>query len=131
MYNPNSSTVFNESERTQLQKTDKNVNTTLQQILATVSDVHPTLPMIKAVLPTGYIAAGNNWIPVNHSVLDIIHRFGALRVGLRVLITFSGDVERDAVATIVGIENESLGAEVQQQNDMETGLYEIFAPTGF
>lgn len=131
MYNPNASTVIAESNRHQAQKTDKNVNTTLQQILATVSDVHPTLPMIKAVLPTGYIAAGNNWIPVNHSVLDIIHRFGALRVGLRVLITFSGDVERDAVATIVGIEDESLGAEVQQQNDMETGLWEVFSPTGF
>lgn len=127
----NSSTVSGESDRTQNQKRDKNVNTTLQQILATVTDVHPTLPMIKATFPSGYNASGDNWIPVNHSVLDIIHRFGALRNGLRVLITFSGDVERDAVATIVGIEGESLGAELQQDNDMTTGVWEIFRPTGF
>lgn len=130
-HNPNASTIMAESDRHQMQKTDKNVNTTLQQILATVSDVHPTLPMIKATLPTGYIAAGDNWIPVNHSVLDIIQRFGQLRIGLRVLITFSGDVERDAVATIVGIEGEVLGAEIQQENDMTTGLWAIFKPTGF
>lgn len=131
MSNPNSSTVTGEAHRTQTQKSDKNVNTTLQQRLATVTDVHPTLPMVKATFPTGYVAAGDNWIPVGHSVLDIIQRFGSLRIGLRVLVTFSGDVERDAVATIVGIEDEVLGAELQQLNDIETGLWEIFRPTPF
>lgn len=129
--NPNASTITGEIQRNQIQKSDKNVNTTLQQVLGTVSDVHATLPMVKVTLATGYNASGDNWIPINHSVLDIIHRFGALRKGLRVLLTFSGDVERDAVATIVGIEGEILGAELQQENDIATGVWEIFRPNGF
>jgi hypothetical protein len=131
MYNPNSSTVGAEHSRHQIQKSDKNVNTTLQQRLGTVSDVHPTLPMIKATFPTGYVAAGDDWIPVGHSVLDIIQRFGALRKGLRVMITFSGDTERDAIATIVGIEGEALGAEISQMNDITTNEWEIYRPSGF
>lgn len=128
MYNPNSSTVIGEQQRSQIQKTDKNVNTALQQRLGTVTAVHDSLPMIKATFPNGNVAAGDNWIPVGHSVLDIIQRFGKLRKGLRVMVTFSGDVERDAIATIVGIEDEKIGAEIQQENDIQTGWHELFVP---
>lgn len=128
MSNPNASTITAENHRSASQRSDKNVFTTLQQRLATVTDVHETLPMIKATFPDGGIAAGDNWIPVGHSVLDIALRFGALRKGLRVMVMFSGDIERDAIASIVGIEGEILGNEIQQLNDIDTGLWEVFTP---
>ena len=128
MYNPNSSTITGEQQRNQVQKTDKNANTTLQQRLGTITSVHDTLPMVKVTFPNGNIAGGDNWIPVGHSVLDIIHRFGALRNGLRVMVTFSGDVERDAIAMIVGVEDEKIGSEIQQENDSDTGYFELFVP---
>lgn len=128
---PNASTVSAEQERLHHQKTQRAVHRSTQQRFGSIIEVHETLPLIKAIFDNGQGVAGNQWIPVAHSVLEIIHRFGALRPGLKVLITFSGEAERSAIATVIGVEDEHLGKEKVQDNDAKTGLYEIFTPGGF
>lgn len=128
MANSNASTVTAEHQRQSKQLQGKGVFRGLQQKQGTVTEVHPTLPMVKVDFTTGASAAGGDFIPVGHSVLDILQRFGALRVGLRALVTFFGEVESASIVTIIGAEDEKLGAEVQQDNDMDTPCYAIFAP---
>jgi len=129
MRDPNASTVSNEYHRGSVQKTDKNIFRAVQQRLGTITEVHPTLPMVRCRFNDGQTVAGNNFIGVAHSVLDIIQRFGQLRQGLRVLVTFSGEVEKDAFATVVGVEDERLGAELVQLNTFDSDFpWEIFTP---
>lgn len=128
MNKPNASTVSSELSRQHSQQVGKSIHRSLQQKLGTIVEVHDELPMVKVVFNDDIVAAGGDWIPVGHSVLDIIHRFGALRSGLRVLVTFAGEVEASAIATIVGVENEKLGNEIQEINDIETSAYGLCAP---
>jgi hypothetical protein len=123
---PNASTVSAEYNRQEKQQGNKATFKSLQQKMGTITEVHQTLPMVKVQFASGVDAAGGEFIPVAHSVLDILQRFGALRAGLRVLVTYSGEVETQANVTIIGIEDERLGAELQQDNQMETPLYAIF-----
>ena len=125
---PNASTVSSELIRQQTQQMSKNVHRALQQKLGTITAVHEQLPMVKVIFNDGIIVAGGDWIPVGHSVLDIIHRFGALRTGLRTLVTFAGEAESAAIATIVGVEEEKLGNEIQELNDIETGPFGVYTP---
>ncbi len=130
MINSNASTVSAEQARQQKQINNKATFKTLQQKMGTVSEVHPTLPMVKVTFINGVEAAGGSYIPVAHSVMDILQRFGSLRQGLRVMVTYSGEVETVANATIIGIEDERLGSEIQQDNQMETPAYALFSPGG-
>ena len=120
MRQPNASTASAEQGRKNIAKADKNVYRTLQQKTGRVSEVHKTLPMVKVIFNDNTSAAGGNWIGVGHSVLDIVHRFGELRVGLRAMVLFSGEVEKNAIALIVGIEGEKLGAEINQENSIDS-----------
>jgi hypothetical protein len=126
MINPNASTVSAELARQQRQTSHKATFKSLQQKIGTIIQVHNSLPMVKVQFDSGANAAGGDWIPVMHSVLDILQRFGSLRNGLRVLVTYFGEVETIANATIIGIEGEQLGAELQQDNEMNTPCYAIF-----
>ena|SRR3990167_9948584 len=126
--NPNASTVTNELERQSTQNLGKTIFKGLQHKLGTVTDVHVKLPMVKVTFSDGIMAAGGDWIPVGHSVLDIVHRFGVLRTGLRVLVTYSGEVEASPTAEIVGVEGEKVGNEIQEQNEIQTGPFEIMSP---
>lgn len=130
MTNPNSSTVSGEHARQAKQLHGKAIFRGLQQRIGTVTEVHPTLPMVKVQFITGANAVAGDFIPVGHSVLDILQRFGALRVGLRALVTYFGEVESAAIVTIIGVEGEKLGAEIQQDNDMDTPAYSLFSPGG-
>lgn len=128
MSNPNASTVSSEQARLAKQLGNKSTFKSLQQKIGTISEVHATLPMVKVKFLAGAEAAGGRFIPVAHSVMDILQRFGSLRAGLRVMVTYSGEVETIATATIIGVEDERLGSEIQQENEMETPVYAIFAP---
>lgn len=130
--NSNPSTVSAENERQSHQTFGASLYKTLQQKIGTITEVHPTLPMVKVGFINGPIAAGGAFLPVSHSVLDIVHRFGTLRPGLRVMVTYSGDLESAATVEVIGVEGERLGSEIQQDNEVKTPLYSIFTPgSGF
>lgn len=126
--NTNSSTVSGERARQSNQSHEAVIHKTLQQRIGTIVEVHQTLPMVKIEYAQGSLAGGGRFIPVGHSVLDILQRFGTLRNGLRVMVTFSGDQENTATCQVIGVEDERLGSEIQQLEEMQTPLYEIFTP---
>ena len=125
---PNASTVSAEALRQEHQRVHKSTFKALQQKPGIITDVHETLPMVKVTYISGSEAAGGNYIPLAHSVMDILQRFGALRAGLRVMITYSGEIEAEPYATIIGVEDEMQGTEIQQDNSIDTPLYSIFTP---
>lgn len=127
-YQSNASTVSGEVQRQVSQQNTKSIHKSLQRRLGTISQVHEKLPMVKVVFENGVEAAAGEWIPLAHSVLDIIHRFGSVRNGLRVEVTYSGEVELGSTAIIVGVEGEKLGNEIQELNDIETGPWELLGP---
>ncbi len=126
--NPNSSTVSGEAHRLAQQFPDSSKHKVLQQRLGTVAEVHPVLPMVKVEYANGVQAAGGSFIGVSHSVLDILQRFGKLRNGLRVMVSFINEQDGSATCEIIGIEDEKLGSELQQENSVTTPVYEIFTP---
>ncbi len=128
MTNSNASTVSGELERQAHAKHGRSTNKSLQQILGTIIEVHETLPMVRIEADDGHQIAGGDFISLGHSVLDILQRFGQPRNGLRVLVTYSGNVERECLATIIGVEGEKFGIELTQDNDIETSAWEIFTP---
>jgi len=128
MDNINSSTVSSEEHRKQLQRGSVGSLNSLQQQMGVITKVHETLPLIQVQLSSGQLVHGGNWIYVANPVLDILQRFGTLRDGLKVLITFMSGTEGNAIATIIGNEDEQLGVEEQQENEAKTGLYEIYTP---
>lgn len=125
---PNASTVLAEHGRQQKHSGDADKHKLLQQRLGTIVDVHPTLPMVTVSYQNGVLVAGGNFIGVTHSVLDIIQRFGRLRPGLRVMVTSINEMDSSATCEIVGVEDEKLGTELQQNNLSDTPLFEIFTP---
>ena len=100
----------------------------VRQVNATIKEVHPEKPLIKAFADDGVPVANGNWIPLNHSPADIAERWGKLRTGLRILANYSGPSGTGANATIVGEEDEIEGSGLQIENDIAEGLYYIFSP---
>ena len=125
---PNASTLIAEHHRQSQHSVNSDKHKLLQQRLGTIVSVHPTLPMVTVNYSNGTLAAGGNYIGVSHSVLDIIQRFGKLRPGLRVMVTFINEMDASATCEIIGVEGERLGTELQQDNISETPLYEVFSP---
>ena len=121
-----SSTKIQESQRKQHADIAGNIHQAVQQRLGTITEVHPNVPMVKVAYNNGTKAAGNDFLPIGHSVLDIVHRFGLLRPVLRVLVTYTGETERNAIVTIVGVEGELLGEEILQANTLQTPPYLLF-----
>ncbi len=124
----NPSTVSQEMMRQSAQSAGKTTNKNLQQELGTITEVHKKLPMVKVSFRDGRQASGGDWIPVGHSVLDIVQRFGALRKDLRVMVVFSGETESGAIANIVGFEHEKIGIEISEKNESELGPVLLFPP---
>lgn len=122
------STLLSERNRQVDQSTGAVLHKTIQQKYGIITEVHEKLPMVKVEYSSGALASGGRFISVNHSVLDILQRFGTLRKGLRVLVTFSGEQEQICHCEIVGVEEERNGAEPQQIENQQTPLYSIFTP---
>src|SRR3982750_395341 len=125
---PNSSTVSSEHHRQDQQGFDGGKHKTLVRRLGTIVSVHETLPMVTVAYSNGVLAAGGSFIGVSHSVLDILHRFGKLRQGLRVMVTLINEMDSSAMCEIIGVEDEKLGSELQQNNEADTPPYSLFSP---
>jgi len=103
----------------------------IQTIQGVVTSVHDSSPLIKAHTNVGVAIAGGQWIPLDHSLSDIVERFGKLRKGLRVRVSYTGVDGINATASIVGLEGESSGEGTLIENKMQKGLYAIFTPGAF
>ncbi len=122
-------TLSKEEKRKKNQQIHQGNNDNIQQRFGEVVDIHPSLPMVTVrFLHSENYVANKAWIPIAHSTLDIAHRFGALRAGLKVLVNTPSGNDTGAVATIIGNENENLGYEEQTENDVQTGAYQLFTP---
>jgi hypothetical protein len=101
---------------------------TSRQVDGTIYKVHESSPMIKAYSSDGSIIAGDRWIPLAHSPEEIIERFGTVRVGMGVHVTYSGPDGGYALASVMFNEGDNLGEEEVLPNDVSLGLWEIFTP---
>ena len=101
---------------------------TIQTIQGTITDVHDSAPLIKAHTNIGAAIAGGQWIPLEHSLSDIVERFGKLRKGLKVRVSYTGVDGLNASASIVGLEGESSGEGTLIENKIQIGLFAIFTP---
>lgn len=100
----------------------------IRQTYGIISEVHPNKPQVKAYADDGSTIAGDRFIPLAHSVSDIVERFGTVRKGMRVLVTYSGPDGSHANAMIIGVEGERSQDTVRLQNEIKTGLFEVFSP---
>lgn len=90
--------------------------------------IHPEKPrLVKANAADGTPLANGQWIELNHSAQEIVERWGTVRVGFNVRVTFSGPSGAGADATIVSAEEQAL-TEPHQPNEAARGLYALFAP---
>jgi len=64
-----------------------------QQIIGNITEVHENQPLIKASTDTNTVIANGQWIPLSHSVDEIAARFGTIRKNMRVLVMYSGLLE--------------------------------------
>ncbi len=100
-----------------------------KQIYGTITEVHDTLPMIKAYDPlSGTVISSDKWIPLIHSTEEIVERFGTIRTGMGVLITTSGPDGSQSMAQIILNEQQKVAQEEVIPNTIELGLWEIFTP---
>jgi hypothetical protein len=108
----------------------KHESIAIQQSIGTIAEVHEKVPSIKVTMPDGSLFASGHWVNVAMSKLDIMQRYGRLRIGMKVLLTYSIDRPATSFATVIGVENEKLGLDENEDNSVATGLYEIFTPGG-
>lgn len=93
-----------------------------------INKVHPEKPrLIKAYDLQGSAIAGNSWIELNHSAQEIAERWGTVRIGFRVRVTFAGPSGASADAMIVGTEGQDIN-DLLEANEAEQGLYAVFSP---
>ncbi len=105
-----------------------NHNDTEKKILGFIIEVHSEKPWIKALSNENNYIAGNEWIPLAHSSLEIIERFGSVRKGMKVSIAYTGIGEVNALATIIGVEGESFADKVRLENKVAKSVYAIYTP---
>jgi len=72
----------------------------------------------------GVTLFGGQWIPLAHSVHEIIDRFGQVRIGMEVLVLYSGKsgAAVNAYAWIIGEEDESGPNKDLAENDIPQGF---------
>jgi len=123
-------TRLQESTRQSEQLVDRlpSAHESIRQIYGTIREVHPEMSLIKASTSSGSPIANGDWIPLNHSVSDIIERWGTLRKGMRVHVSYTGPDGIAANATIIGTEGDIEGEDTMLENDIDEPLWEIFTP---
>ena len=99
-----------------------------QQIIGNITEVHESQPLIKASTDTNTVIANGQWIPLSHSVDEIAARFGTIRKNMRVLVMYSGPAGTQAIASIIGVEGEKYGSSTLRDNTAQKGLFAIFPP---
>jgi len=80
---------------------------TVREVDAVIKEVHEKKLLVK-VYATGSAAvvANNQWIPLSHSPQEIAERFGTIRVGMTVRVSYQGPSGLNARAVVVLNEKE-------------------------
>ena len=100
-----------------------------KQVYGTITEVHDSLALIKAYdASNGTTIANDSWIPLIHSVEEIVERFGTIRTGMGVLVTTNGPGGQQSVAQVISNEHQRVGQEEVVPNTVDLGLWEIFTP---
>jgi len=94
--------------------------------VGTINTLHDEKPrLVKAHDDDGVPLANGNWIELNHSAQEITERWGTVREGFRIRVSFTGAVGTSADGTIIGAENED-ALEPHVSNEASVGLWAIF-----
>lgn len=99
-----------------------------RQVYGTIYDIHPEKPLVKCYDESGSPIACDKWIPLNHSSQEIAERYGTVRMGMNLLVSFVGPDGAGANATIVGNVGEKNLNEPLTPNTAQRGMFRIFAP---
>lgn len=102
----------------------------VKQIYGVITEVHSSLPMVKVYNPSnGTVIGDNRWIPLIHSIEEIVERYGTIRIGMGVLVITSGPGGSQSMAQVISNEqNRTIAQEEVLPNTVELGLWEIFTP---
>lgn len=95
-----------------------------------ITDIHPSENLIKANTFGGTSIGDGYWIPLTHTIDEIIERFGKLRKGMKVKVDSGGVASGQFIASIVGLESDTISRDTQLTNEIEKSLYAIFTPGG-
>jgi hypothetical protein len=101
----------------------------LHRATGIVSRVHNTKPRLVVAYDENDQSplANGDWIVLNHSAQEIAERWGTIRPGFRIQVTFMGPSGAKADATIIGTENQTT-EEPPVANEIARGLFALFAP---
>jgi len=98
-------------------------------VIGVVEEIHDQSNAVKAYgLNDGSVLGGGRWIPLTHDPDEIVERWGTIRKGMKIMVTYNVPEGTNSIATIVAGEKRNSFGEDVETNDMSRGLYEIFAP---
>jgi len=104
------------------------LNEGVRSVSGTIRQIHEEKPrLVKAYGDDGAPIADDNWIELNHSAQEIAEKWGTVRMGFRVRVSFIGPAGASANATIIGVEQEDV-KEPHIPNEVSRGMYALFAP---
>lgn len=108
---PIPSTKYQEERRKQSLAIGRSTLRAFKRSYGTIKEVHPEFSRrIRVTLDDGVDIRGGNYIPLLDSPLDIAQRFGAVRPGMRVLVTAMGEPEQEVTAVLIGDDQEGASA---------------------
>lgn len=128
---PGASTILGEEKRKDVagELSTPSLADAPKTLIGTIYKVHDQYPLVKVYDSVdGTVVANDKWIPLSHSPREVAERFGTIRVGMKTSVTCYGPNGLNAFAYIIMEENEEIGEEEFVENEMETGLWEIFKP---
>lgn len=99
----------------------------LRRLYGEVSTVDPGgRNLVQVRQADGSLVAGGRWLRLKNSPLEIAHRFGALRVGLKVEVLVSGQGHISPVAELIASEREEATTLLFPNDIGKDGLYKAF-----
>lgn len=109
-------------------------NKSVQINYGRIEEVDEETHQVKVRLFNGNMVGSNpkvgDFIPVITDLSDILNKYGSLRVGLAVKVTWSGRVMSErAVAEVIGDEESGDWARQKKIDKGGVGAYRIFTPT--
>jgi ABC-type sulfate transport system substrate-binding protein len=123
-----SKTNYAEDSRISQQENQRNQLDRHKILHGIITDIHKEKNLIKANSETGTSLANGDWIPLNHTIDEVIERFGKLRKGMTVRVDSDGVSSGQAIATIVGLESDTVSQDTSLINEVEKSLFAIFVP---
>ena len=102
----------------------------IRRVDGIITEINPDYPrLVKVKQNDNSPVANGKWISLNHSAQEIAEKWGTVRLGFKVRVTYSGPAGVNADATIIATEDKNVN-EPHQANEADRGLYLIFPPGG-